>query len=143
MYLALISLWNAAVDAASSGRVAVCDPYSSLGWGCSAWANPAVRTKECLDQAPHGLMDWVLAPTRTSEYLLTAEKASGGARTSYAPGEKVDLVLNVRRRDYKFRGVLITAYDARNNTVGRWSIASGNDALFWCARSCACVHART
>ena len=137
----VLSLMWGSSEAASSGKVADCDPYSNTGWGCSGWKNPEVPTKDCLDcqkgsNKTCGHMEWVHAPTRTDEYTLRAERLGEVDRTSYIPGDLVDLTLRVKRRDYKYRGLLITAVDQRNATVGSWAIAGGNDALFWSPSTC-------
>ena len=98
-----------------SPQVGECNPYAN--WGCTSWEDGKRGHDTCKDKVI-GIMPWAEKPVRTDEYSLRAGNGELSAdATSYVPGENLDVFLTVKKRDSKFRGLLVTPYDATNKTV--------------------------
>ena len=61
-------------------------------------------------------------------YTLTAKHPG---TTRYVPGTNVELAFRTTGFDWKYRGLLVDAVNAANETVGSFSFADASNRLFW------------
>ena len=102
-----------------SGPAQTCDALGVCG---------VTEPREC----PPG-MHLVAPPTRSNNYSVTATTYSTtgtSPASEWAPGELVNIHVNVVHPDMKYIGLLLYAVDANENKVGEWDIPLENPPVF-------------
>ena len=90
-------------------------------------------------------LQWALKPTRSASYSIRAGNgAPSQDATTYTPGGLVSIDVNTLAPDMKWRGIILSAFDAAGEAVGSWQLAPADDADFnHFGTPASCPHALT
>ena len=126
-------------DAASSGKVGLCDAHGPFG--CSSWKldnNNIPDRLQCNDPNA-GVMDWVKKPERSDKFTVVLEDP---AQTSYTSGGSfLPILVKVHDKDFKFRGILLHAVDSGGTSVGEMVFPSSQSDTMFHSPADYCPHA--
>lgn len=135
--VALVLLTCAAESASVGYKVGTCDPlnpYMGCPYNPGYELNSEGEPDHLKCQTAGRIMPWAYEPVLSADYVMSAGANEAVPRTSYTPGEVIDIRIRTRNRLKKIRGILMTAEQVSSGTartqVGSWELIPDDPRTF-------------